>query len=237
MKQTLIEKYIDGTTTRAEEQQLLQLLQSVPEGERTKQEEALLLMLTPRPKVYDDEIFNVNPKHSVNLLTKRRLRYASLALVAVAASIIVAVLFFRHHETLPAQPKQEKAVVQQIPTEKEQKPQIVVSQEKPLIAEPQRVESGKQHRPTHENELEEDYDPHYAWARSLIDNYHEDEEVSKSIAMGDNKPSQISPVIDLNDDWQKRLDQEWAANDIQENIATIKSKGKRLQRRIEEKCN
>ena len=76
MKQTLIEKYIDGTTTRAEEQQLLQLLQAVPEGERTKQEEALLLMLTPRPKVYDDELFNVNPNHNVNLSTKRCLRYA-----------------------------------------------------------------------------------------------------------------------------------------------------------------
>lgn len=235
MKQTMIEKYIEGTTTRAEEQQLLQLLQAVPEGERTKQEEALLLMLTPRPKVYDDEIFNVNPNLNVNLSTKRRLRYASLALVAVAASIIVAVLFFRHHETTPpAQPKQEKVVVQQIPTEKEQKPQIVVSALSSYASTAERSPSSilKEERvnPTPLEEVE-DYDPHYAWARPLIDNYHEDEAFSRSIAMGDKEPP-FKEGIEV--PTPEDLGTEWASNDIQKDIATIKAKGERLQRKIEE---
>ena len=238
MKQTLIEKYIEGTTTRAEEQQLLQLLQTVPEGERTKQEEALLLMLTPRPKEYDDEIFNVNPNLNVNLSTKRRLRYASLALVAVAASIIVAVLFFRHHETLPAQPKQEKVVVQQIPTDKEQKPQIVANGN--LSSPHPTSPRGGEHKVPHggfrgaEVEAEEDYDPHYAWARPLIDNYHEDEAFSRSIAMGDKEPP-FKEGIEI--PTPEDLGTEWASNDIHKDIATIKAKGERLRKRIDELQN
>ena len=234
MKQTLIEKYIDGTTTRAEEQQLLQLLQTVPEGERTKQEEALLLMLTPRPKVYDDELFNVNPNHNVNLSTKRCLRYASLALVAVAASIIVAVLFLWHQETTPpAHPKQEKVVVQQIPTEKEQKPQIVVSGNLSDLPRPLPRRGGVSSPLGGDKRevLEEDNDPHYAWARPLIDNYHEDEAFSRSIAMGDKEPpfKEGIEIPTLED-----LGTEWASNDIHKDIATIKAKGERLQRKIEE---
>ena len=244
----LIDKYLANKTSKEEERQLRQLLLAVPKGERSKQDEALLLMLAPMHSEPIGDVFDVDYSEEYHTIVRRRkmlrLRYAVLATLAVAASVVLIVLFnWNRDVTSIEQPKQTETIVQQVPTEKEMTKKTI---KKTLPLPPSYRAESSHHKPATSSSYysppsqegaKGPVDPHYAWARSLIDNYHEDEEVSKSVAMEDNKPSQSIPVIDINEEWQKRLEQEWAANDIQTNIATIKSKGKRLQRKIEELKN
>ena len=247
-KQELIDKYLANETSKEEERQLRRLLIEVPVAERSKQEAALLLMLTPMQVEYTEDILSEDySKEYFSILKHRRTcywRYVALATLAVAASVVLVVLFGWNYDTEPSeQPKQAEAVSQQIPTEKEMTKKTI--QTSPLQL-PQGGENqrGNSH---HKSATSSSYysppsqggakgvglDPHYAWAQSLINSYHEDEALSKSIAMKDKEPSLMEGIeIPTPED-----STEWAANEVHKDIATIKAKGERLRKRIEELQN
>lgn len=249
VKQELIDKYLANETSKEEERQLRRLLMEVPVAERSKQEAALLLMLTPIQVEYTEDILAEDHTDEYrSILQSRRTRYwryAALATLAVAASVVLVVLFGWNYDTEPSeQPKQAEAVSQQIPTEKEMTKKTI--QTSPLQL-PQGGENqrGNSH---HKSATSSSYysppsqggakgvglDPHYAWARPLIDNYHEDEAFSRSIAMGDKEPP-FKEGIEI--PTPEDLGTEWASNDIHKDMTTIKAKGERLRKRIEELQN
>jgi len=235
----LIEKYLANETSKEEERRLRQLLLAVPKGERSKQDEALLLMLAPMHSEPIGDIFDVDYSEEYHTIVRRRkmlrLRYAVLATLAVAASVVLIVLFNWNRETTPTeQPKQTEVIVQQLPTERESNPQIVSNGiPSPTILEGEEAKSSHREEDKRGILEEEDNDPHFAWARSLIDNYHEDEVFSKSIAMKD-KEHPLKEGIEIP---TPEAGTEWAANDIHKDMATIKAKGERLRKRIEEMQN
>ena len=147
-KQELIDKYLANETSKEEERQLRRLLIEVPVAERSKQEAALLLMLTPMQVEYTEDILSEDySKEYFSILKHRRTcywRYVALATLAVAASVVLVVLFGWNYDTEPSElPKQAEAVSQQIPTEKEMTKKTI--QTSPLQL-PQGGEKGKRKR-------------------------------------------------------------------------------------------
>ena len=241
----LIDKYLANKTSKEEERQLRQLLLAVPKGERSKQDEALLLMLAPMHSEPIGDVFDVDYSEEYHTIVRRskmlRLRYAVLATLAVAASVVLIVLFNWNRETTPTeQPKQTETIVQQVPTEKEMTKKTI---KKTLPLPPSYRAESSHHKPTTSSSYYSPpsqggakgvgLDPHYAWAHLLIESYHEDEAFSKSIAMKDKEPS-LKEGIEVP---TSEVGTEWAANDIHKDMTTIKAKGERLRKRIEELQN
>ena len=248
VKQELIDKYLANETSKEEERQLRRLLMEVPVAERSKQEAALLLMLTPMQVEYTEDILSEDySKEYFSILQSRRTRYwryAALATLAVAASVVLVVLFGWNYDTEPSeQPKQAEAVSQQIPTEKEMTKKTIQTSPLQLPQGGENQRGNSHHKPTTSSSYYSPpsqggakgvgLDPHYAWAHSLIDSYHEDEAFSKSIAMKDKEPS-LKEGIEIP---TSEAGIEWAANDIHKDMTTIKAKGERLRKRIEELQN
>ena len=247
-KQELIDKYLANETSKEEERQLRRLLIEVPVAERSKQEAALLLMLTPMQVEYTEDILSEDySKEYFSILKHRRTcywRYVALATLAVAASVVLVVLFGWNYDTEPSElPKQAEAVSQQIPTEKEMTKKTIQTSPLQLPQGGENQRGNSHHKPTTSSSYYSPpsqggakgvgLDPHYAWAHSLIESYHEDEAFSKSIAMKDKEPS-LKEGIGIP---TPEAGTEWAANDIHKDMTTIKAKGERLRKRIEELQN
>ena len=241
----LIDKYLANKTSKEEERQLRQLLLAVPKGERSKQDEALLLMLAPMHSEPIGDVFDVDYSEEYHTIVRRRkmlrLRYAVLATLAVAASVVLIVLFnWNRDVTSIEQPKQTETIVQQVPTEKEMTKKTI---KKTLPLPPSYRAESSHHKSTTSSSYYSPpsqggakgvgLDPHYAWAHLLIESYHEDEAFSKSIAMKDKEPS-LKEGIEIP---TSEAGIEWAANEVHKDIATIKAKGERLRKRIEELQN
>ena len=241
----LIDKYLANKTSKEEERQLRQLLLAVPKGERSKQDEALLLMLAPMHSEPIGDVFDVDYSEEYHTIVRRRkmlrLRYAVLATLAVAASVVLIVLFnWNRDVTSIEQPKQTETIVQQVPTEKEMTKKTI---KKTLPLPPSYRAESSHHKSTTSSSYYSPpsqggakgvgLDPHYAWAHLLIESYHEDEAFSKSIAMKDKEPS-LKEGIEVP---TSEVGTEWAANDIHKDMTTIKAKGERLRKRIEELQN
>ena len=248
VKQELIDKYLANETSKEEERQLRRLLIEVPVAERSKQEAALLLMLTPMQVEYTEDILSEDySKEYFSILQHRRTcywRYVALTTIAVAASVVLVVLFGWNYDTEPSeQPKQAEAVSQQIPTEKEMTKKTIQTSPLQLSQGGENQRGNSHHKPTTSSSYYSPpsqggakgvgLDPHYAWAHSLINSYHEDEAFSKSIAMKDKEPS-LKEGIEVP---TSEVGTEWAANDIHKDMTTIKAKGERLRKRIEELQN
>ena len=197
---------------------------------------------------YTEDILSEDySKEYFSILQHRRTcywRYAALATLAVAASVVLVVLFGWNYDTEPSeQPKQAEAVSQQIPTEKEMTKKTIQTSPLQLPQGGENQRGNSHHKPTTSSSYYSPpsqggakgvgLDPHYAWAHSLIESYHEDEVFSKSIAMKD-KEHPLKEGIEIP---TPEAGTEWAANDIHKDMATIKAKGERLRKRIEEMQN
>ena len=158
--------------------------------------------------------------------------------------MVLVVLFGWNYDTEPSeQPKQAEAVSQQIPTEKEMTKKTIQTSPLQLPQGGENQRGNSHHKPTTSSSYYSPpsqggakgvgLDPHYAWAQSLINSYHEDEAFSKSIAMKDKEPS-LKEGIEVP---TSEVGTEWAANDIHKDMTTIKAKGERLRKRIEELQN
>ena len=152
-KQELIDKYLANETSKEEERQLRRLLIEVPVAERSKQEAALLLMLTPMQVEYTEDILSEDySKEYFSILQSRRTRYwryAALATLAVAASVVLVVLFGWNYDTEPSeQQKQAEAVSQQIPTEKEMTKKTIQTSPLQLPQGGENQRGNSHHKPT-----------------------------------------------------------------------------------------
>ena len=99
MKQTLIDKYLSGETSPEEEHTLSRLLRAIPPNERTDTEEALLLMLTVRPSMGEEDIFAADETEEYDRIVHRRKRRNLWTFSGIAATIalVVTLGFLFHH--------------------------------------------------------------------------------------------------------------------------------------------
>lgn len=99
MKQTLIDKYLNGDTSLEEEQMLQHLLQDIPPTQRTDEEDALLLMLSATPTMPDEEdIFATDETEEYDRIVHQQKRRAMWKYTGIAAAIaLVAILGFMLH--------------------------------------------------------------------------------------------------------------------------------------------
>ena len=99
MKQTLIDKYLNGDTSLEEEQMLRHLLQDIPSAQRTDEEDALLLMLSATPTMTGEEdIFATDETEEYDRIVHQRKRRAMWKYTGIAAAIaLVATLGFLLH--------------------------------------------------------------------------------------------------------------------------------------------
>ncbi|MBR1668595.1 MAG: hypothetical protein IJ693_10000 [Bacteroidaceae bacterium] len=101
MKQTLIDKYLNGETSLQEEHTLQHLLQAIPPDNRTDTEDALLLMLTAMPTMDDEDPFATDHTEEYDRIVRQRKhrtlwRYSG---IAAAIALIVALGFMLHTQT------------------------------------------------------------------------------------------------------------------------------------------
>ena len=91
MKKTLIDKYLNGETSPEEEHTLSRLLRAIPPSERTGTEEALLLMLTARPSMDEEDIFAVDETEEYDRIVHRQKRRTLWKYSGIAATIALVV--------------------------------------------------------------------------------------------------------------------------------------------------
>ena len=105
MKKILIDKYLNGETSHAEERELLHLLRATPFASLTGKERAILTMLSYRGTAQDEDIFEVDLAEDYDRIVHRRKRLTWLKYTGIAASIaivaiVAAIGLFRN--TIPA---------------------------------------------------------------------------------------------------------------------------------------
>ena len=124
MKQTLIDKYLNGDTTLEEEQMLQRLLHDIPSTHRTDEEDALLLMLSATPTTTDEEdIFAADETEEYDRIVHQRKRRAMWKYTGIAAAVALAItLGFMFHT-----PSDENIAVAYINGEKVSDEQQVVA--------------------------------------------------------------------------------------------------------------
>lgn len=124
MKQTLIDKYLNGDTSLEEEQMLRHLLQDIPSAHRTDEEDALLLMLSATPTMPDEEdIFAADETEEYDRIIHQRKRRAMWKYTGIAAAVaLVATLGFMLHT-----PSDENIAVAYVNGEKVSDEQQVVA--------------------------------------------------------------------------------------------------------------
>lgn len=101
MKQTLIDKYLNGETSLQEEHTLSRMLQAIPFANRTETEEALLLMLTATPTKDESDLFTADYTEEYDRIInarKRRLWWRTTGIAATIA-LVVSLGFMLHTPT------------------------------------------------------------------------------------------------------------------------------------------
>ncbi len=101
MKQTLIDKYLNGETSLQEEHTLSRMLQAIPPTHRTETEKALLLMLTATPTAIEGDLFTVDYTEEYDRIVserKRRIGWRNMGIAATIA-LVVSLGFMLHIPT------------------------------------------------------------------------------------------------------------------------------------------
>lgn len=97
MKETLIDKYLNGETSLAEERELLHLLQTMPTDSQTKEEHAVKMMLSYTKtsietiQSKDDDIFTSDMEEEYDRIVNRRKRRIWWKYIGIAASVALVV--------------------------------------------------------------------------------------------------------------------------------------------------
>lgn len=101
MKQTLIDKYLNGETSLQEEHTLSRLLQAIPPTQRTETDEALLLMLTAMPTQDESDLFTADYTEEYDRIVsarKRRIWWRNMG-IAASIALVVSLGFMLHTPT------------------------------------------------------------------------------------------------------------------------------------------
>lgn len=101
MKQTLIDKYLNGETSLQEEHTLSRMLQAIPLANRTETEEALLLMLTAMPTQDESDLFTADYTEEYDRIVNARKHRIWWRTTGIAATIalVVSLGFMLHTPT------------------------------------------------------------------------------------------------------------------------------------------
>ncbi|MCH5174985.1 MAG: hypothetical protein J1F40_03805 [Prevotellaceae bacterium] len=97
MKETLIDKYLNGETSLAEERELLHLLQTMPTDSLTKEERTVRMMLSYTKtsietiQSKDDGIFTSDMEEEYDRIVNRRKRRIWWKYIGIAASVALVV--------------------------------------------------------------------------------------------------------------------------------------------------
>lgn len=97
MKETLIDKYLNGETSLAEERELLHLLQTMPTDSLTKEERAVKMMLSYTKtsietiQSKDDDIFTSDMEEEYDRIINSRKRRIWWKYIGIAASVALVV--------------------------------------------------------------------------------------------------------------------------------------------------
>jgi hypothetical protein len=176
MEQSLIEKYLAGETSVQENQLLRQQLQAKSADIRTNEEEALLIMLTGSHQEEDnsEDIFAVDYSCEYDKVVHRnkvrKMTKLASAITAIAACVAIFWLVDWHYRkdvkvTEMALKKIPSVTQPQPPKTPALKPEDANKDTTTVITEPDTP--AKKVDPSESN--------HYAWAKSLMESYHEDD--------------------------------------------------------------